>query len=89
MALVSGDRRYGLARTAGITGSISDQSEVQSGSVPFAFFDSAQRADAIVISEIDERSATDKDARTVKLSTGGLSRALGALQPHCGEGRGA
>ena len=89
VALVSGDRRYGLARTAGITGSISDQSEVQSGSVPFAFFDSAQRADAIVISEIDERSATDKDARTVKLSTGGLSRALGALQPHCGEGRGA
>ena len=90
VALVSGDRRYALARIAGITGSVTDQSEVQSGSVPFAFFDSVPHDDSIAISEIDERAASTKDARIVKLSTGGLSRALGALQPHCGEaGRGA
>jgi hypothetical protein len=69
---------------------VTDQSEVQSGSVPFAFFDSAQQADTIILSENDERAASTKDARIVRLSTGGLSRALGALQPHCGEaGRGA
>jgi hypothetical protein len=90
VAIVSGERRYGLARIAGITGSVTDQSEVQSGSVPFAFFESAQRADVIILSENDERAATTQDARIVRLSTGGLSRALGALQPHCGEaGRGA
>jgi hypothetical protein len=62
---------------------------VQSGSVPFAFFETAQRADTINLSESDERSAAEKDPHVIKLSTGGLSRALGTLQPHCGEGRGA
>ncbi len=89
VTLLSGDKRFSLARIAGITGATSDQSEVQSGSLPFTFFESAQHADAIILSEADER-ATGKDARQIRLSTGGLSRALGALQPHCGDaGRGA
>ena len=89
VTIVMGDQHYGLARIAGVTGSVTDQSEVQSGSVPFAFFETAQRADAINLSESDERGAVEKEPHVIKLSTGGLSRALVTLQPHCGEGRGA
>ncbi|HVG51983.1 MAG TPA: hypothetical protein VM867_10150 [Xanthobacteraceae bacterium] len=84
ITIAAGDRRYSLTRIA-TTGAIApDPTEIQSGSVPYAFFETAQQADAIVLTEADERSVIDRNARVVKLSTGGLSRALSALQPHCG-----
>jgi hypothetical protein len=83
--IVSGDRRYGLARMGTTTDMIAEHTEVQSGSVPFSFFDDAQQADAMLLAESDERAAADKASRTVRLSTGGLARALGALHPHCGD----
>jgi hypothetical protein len=82
--IVSGERRYGLARVAIASGLTAEPTEVQSASVPFAFFETAQLADAIILTEADERFTADTAARTVRLSTGGLARALGALQPHCG-----
>ena len=85
MMLVSGDQHYGLARMGTTTAMIAEQTEVQSGSVPFSFFDDAQQADAMLLAETDERAAADQASRTVRLSTGGLGRALGALHPHCGD----
>jgi len=91
IAITSGDRRYPLTRVAGITGAaVTDQSEVQSGSVPFEFFEDAQQSEAIVLTENEPRAGDAPEERMTKLSTGGLSRALGTLQPHCGgPGRGA
>jgi hypothetical protein len=56
---------------------------VQTASVPFAFFDTAQYQDTVTLREWDER-ASDQQAHNVSLSTGGLGRALSALSPHCG-----
>ncbi|MGZ3411301.1 MAG: hypothetical protein ACXWJW_00760 [Xanthobacteraceae bacterium] len=82
--IISGENRYGLVRVAAASGLSAEPTEVQTAAVPFGFFDTAQQADAIILSESDERAA-DTGSRKVRLSTGGLSRALGALQPHCGE----
>ena len=84
ITIVSGENRYALVRIAAASGLSTEPTEVQTAAVPFAFFDTAQQADAIILSESDTRSA-DASSHKVRLSTGGLSRALGALQPHCGE----
>jgi hypothetical protein len=82
--IASGESQYELIRIAAASKLSPEPTEVQTGNVPFAFFDTAQQSDAIILRESDERSA-DKDARKVRLSTGGLERALRALEPHCGD----
>jgi hypothetical protein len=81
--IAAGERQYGLTPVAVASKLMPEPTEVQTASVPFAFFDTAQYQDTITLREWDER-ASDQQAHNVSLSTGGLGRALSALSPHCG-----